>query len=126
MIAFSQSHYQKRAYQCIKLLTALFSTCRAAKAVLEQSADTRRKWQWAVEWLNDELEKGGGRGGAGGQAGSGTGGGGQGSGQYSYTNWSPPAQSNETANGYFLERSLSARHTLDKACELLPEEEVRT
>ena len=45
-----------------------------------------------------------------------------GSGQFSYNNWSPPAQSNETANGYFLERSHSARLTLEKACELLPDE----
>ena len=35
------------------------------------------------------------------------------------------ASSNETANGYFLERSHSARLTLEKACELMPEEEVR-
>ena len=34
------------------------------------------------------------------------------------------ASSNETANGYFLERSASARLTLEKACELVPEEEV--
>ena len=40
-----------------------------------------------------------------------------------YSNWSPPAGSNETANGYFLERSHSARLTLEKACELMPEEE---
>lgn len=38
------------------------------------------------------------------------------------TAWSPPAQSNETANGYFLERSNSARKTLELACELVPEE----
>lgn len=41
-----------------------------------------------------------------------------------YNQWSPPAQSNETSNGYFLERSHSARLTLDKAIELCPEEEV--
>ena len=35
------------------------------------------------------------------------------------------ASSNETANGYFLERSQSARLTLEKACELMPEDEVR-
>ena len=46
------------------------------------------------------------------------------SGQYSYNNWSPPAQSNESVNGYFLERSNSARQTLERACELLPDEEV--
>ena len=31
--------------------------------------------------------------------------------------------SNETANGYFLERSHSARLTLEKACELMPDED---
>jgi hypothetical protein len=41
--------------------------------------------------------------------------------QYSYSNWSPPAQSNDTTNGYFLERSNSARKTLEKAIELCPE-----
>ena len=34
------------------------------------------------------------------------------------------AGSNETANGYFLERSHSARLTLEKACELLPDDET--
>ena len=112
IITRSKSHYQKRAYQCIKLLVQLFSQCQAAKQILDNSAETRRKWTWSVEWLNDELEKG--RGG---------GGGGPYPGPYSsYSNWSPPAQSNETANGYFLERSHSARLTLEKACELLPEE----
>lgn len=41
-----------------------------------------------------------------------------------YNQWSPPAQSNETSNGYFLERSHSARLTLDKSIELCPEEEI--
>ena len=61
-----------------------------------------------MNWLNEELERGRGHY--------------PGSGQFSYNNWSPPAQSNETANGYFLERSHSARLTLEKACELLPDE----
>ena len=80
----------------------------AAKNVLDESEDIKRKWSWAVEWLNDELERNRGPY--------------PGSGQFSYNNWSPPAQSNETGNGYFLERSHSARLTLEKACELLPEE----
>lgn len=109
-ITRSKSHYQKRAYQCIKLLVALFSQCNVAKQLLETSTDIKRKWSWAVEWLNDELERGRGPY--------------PGSGQYSYSNWSPPAQSNETANGYFLERSHSARQTLERACELLPDEEL--
>ena len=104
----SKSHHQKRAYQCIKLLVALFSQCEAAKTLLDESEDIRIKWSWAVNWLNEELERGRGHY--------------PGSGQFSYNNWSPPAQSNETANGYFLERSHSARLTLEKACELLPDE----
>lgn len=36
-------------------------------------------------------------------------------------NWSPPAQSNDLTNGYVLERSNSARKTLERACELCPE-----
>ena len=63
--------------------------------------------------------------GHGGQQQQGGHGGGGVSGQYSYSNWSPPAQSNESVNGYFLERSHSARQTLERACELLPDEEVR-
>jgi len=42
----SKSHYQKRAYQCIKLLVALFTQCPLAKQLLETSADIKRKWAW--------------------------------------------------------------------------------
>ena len=66
----------------------------------------QRKWSWAVEWLNDEIERRPYT---------------QPSQQF-YNNWSPPAPSNETSNGYFLERSPSARSTLDKAYQLCPEE----
>ena len=45
---------------------------------------------------------------------------------FRYNQWSPPAQSNETSNGYFLERSHSARLTLDKSIELCPEEEAES
>ncbi|CAH1782281.1 unnamed protein product [Owenia fusiformis] len=105
----SKSHYQKRAYQCIKMMVALFTHCLPAQQMLQSNGDLKRKWSWAVEWLNDELER-------------------QrpysGNNQYTYNNWSPPAQSNETSNGYFLERSHSARVTLAKACELCPEDEI--
>ena len=99
----------------------LFSQCAAAKELLAQCADIRRKWTWSVEWLSDELERGRGQGSSAYNQGGGGGGGG-GGGSYSYNNWSPPAQSNESVNGYFLERSHSARITLEKACELLPDE----
>uniref|UniRef100_A0A4W3IWS8 ubiquitinyl hydrolase 1 n=1 Tax=Callorhinchus milii TaxID=7868 RepID=A0A4W3IWS8_CALMI len=102
----SKNHYQKRAYQCIKCMVALFSSCPVAYQILQSNGDLKRKWTWAVEWLGDELER---RPYAGNP-------------QYTYNNWSPPVQSNETSNGYFLERSHSARMTLAKACELCPEE----
>ena len=82
-----------------------FSCARAAQ-MLQTNSDLKKKWQYAVEWLNDELERR--------PYGSNN--------QYAYNNWSPPAQSNETSNGYFLERSHSARITLAKAVELCPEE----
>lgn len=103
----SKNHYQKRAYQCIKCMVALFSNCSVAHQILQSNGDLKRKWTWAVEWLGDELERRPYTGNP----------------QYSYNNWSPPVQSNETSNGYFLERSHSARMTLAKACELCPEEE---
>ena len=66
-----------------------------------------------MEWLHEELERvGTQRAPYSNTSGSGY-----------YSNWSPPAGSNETANGYFLERSQSARLTLEKAFELLPDED---
>jgi len=103
----SKNHYQKRAYQCIKFMVTLFCSCPLAHQILSAAPDLRRKWTWAVEWLNDELDRRPYSGGT----------------SYTYNNWSPPAQSNETSNGYFLERSHSARLTLAKACDLCPEED---
>ncbi|XP_059479532.1 probable ubiquitin carboxyl-terminal hydrolase FAF-X isoform X3 [Neocloeon triangulifer] len=103
-ITRSKGNYQKRAYQCIKLLVSLFYKCRNASALLTTNPDIKRRWVQAVDWLQDELER----------RPYPT------NSQYSY-NWSPPAQSNDTTNGYFLERSNSARKTLEKALELCPE-----
>ncbi|XP_071440611.1 ubiquitin carboxyl-terminal hydrolase 9X isoform X2 [Hetaerina americana] len=103
----SKNHYQKRAYHCIKGMVALFTKCRAAYQILVCNAELKRKWSLAVEWLQDELDRRPYAQNA----------------QYSYNNWSPPAQSNESGNGYFLERSNSARKTLERALELCPEEE---
>lgn len=94
---------------------------------METNAEIKRKWTWSVEWLNEELRTGrtgtAGGGGNVGQGGSGGGGGSYATTGGTYSNWSPPAQSNEGVNGYFLERSHSARLTLEKAVELMPEEE---
>lgn len=72
------------------------------------NTELRRKWTSAIAWLNDELER---------RPYAPTT-------QYAYSNWSPPAQSNETTNGYYLERSHSAKMTLAKAFEFFPHEEV--
>ncbi|XP_015113730.1 probable ubiquitin carboxyl-terminal hydrolase FAF-X isoform X2 [Diachasma alloeum] len=105
----SKNHYQKRAYQCIKCMVQLFSKCRPAHQLLYQNPEMKRKWLHAIDWLQDELEKR----------------------PYTsappyshaYTNWSPPTQSNESTNGYYLERSNSAKKTLERAFELCPDEE---
>ncbi|RVE50976.1 hypothetical protein evm_004385 [Chilo suppressalis] len=81
--------------------------CRAPAAIraVHASPDARRRWRQLLAWLQDELDR------------YGTGGYG------SYGTWSPPGTSNETSSGYFLERSNSARKTLEKAYQLCPEEE---
>ncbi|CAG9771327.1 unnamed protein product [Ceutorhynchus assimilis] len=105
-ITRAKNHYQKRAYQCIKCLVALFSKCRVAQDMLMCQTDLRLPWASAVAWLQDELERKY-----------------PPNSQYPYNQWSPPAQSNETSNGYFLERSNSAKKTLERALELMPEAE---
>uniref|UniRef100_A0A146LHV0 ubiquitinyl hydrolase 1 n=3 Tax=Lygus hesperus TaxID=30085 RepID=A0A146LHV0_LYGHE len=107
-IQISKNHYQKRAYQCIKCLVALFSECRAALQLLHANLEFKQKWTLAIEWLQDELE----RRPYGANA------------QYTFnTSWSTPAPSNESANGFYLERSNSAKKTLEKACELCPDDD---
>ncbi|XP_030747882.1 probable ubiquitin carboxyl-terminal hydrolase FAF-X isoform X2 [Sitophilus oryzae] len=105
-IGRAKNHYQKRAYQCIKCMVTLFTKCRIAQNMLLAQTDLRRAWVSAVTWLQDELERKY-----------------PPNSQYTYNTWSPPAQSNESSNGYFLERSNSARKTLERALELMPEAE---
>ncbi|KAL1497662.1 hypothetical protein ABEB36_008585 [Hypothenemus hampei] len=107
-IARAKNHYQKRAYQCIKCLVALFTKCRVAHNILLSQADVRRSWESAVQWLQEELETNRKY---------------PQNSQYAYNTWSPPAQSNESPNGFFLERSNSAKKTLERALELMPETE---
>ncbi|XP_066261614.1 ubiquitin carboxyl-terminal hydrolase 9X [Euwallacea similis] len=105
-IARSKNHHQKRAYQCIKCLVTLFTKCTIARNMLMSQSDVRRSWTSSVSWLQDELERKY-----------------PPNSQYGYNTWSPPAQSNESSNGYFLERSSSAKKTLERALELVPETE---
>lgn len=105
----NKSNYQKRAYQCIKCMVQLFGKCKAAHHLLLTNAELKKKWLLAIDWLQEELDK---------------------RPSYmttapythAYNNWSPPP-SNETNSGYFLERSNSAKKTLEKAYELVPTEE---
>ncbi|XP_047040633.1 probable ubiquitin carboxyl-terminal hydrolase FAF-X isoform X3 [Helicoverpa zea] len=103
--ARARGHYQKRAYACVKLLVGVM--CRAPPAVraVHAQPDARRRWRQLLAWLQDELDRK------------------YGPGYGSYGTWSPPGTSNETSSGYFLERSNSARKTLEKAYQLCPEEE---
>ncbi|XP_067944193.1 ubiquitin carboxyl-terminal hydrolase 9X-like [Watersipora subatra] len=105
----SKNNYQKRSYQCIKMLVNLLSKCEAATSILHEDRVLYDRWVLSVRWLRDELERRSGLGG---------------NNQYAYSNWSPPAQSNEASNGYFLERSQSAKMCLVKALELIPEEDT--
>ncbi|CAK1599935.1 unnamed protein product [Parnassius mnemosyne] len=102
----ARGHYQKRAYACVKLLVGVMCRAPAAVRALHAQPDARRRWRQLLAWLQDELDRKYGPGSYG-----------------SYGTWSPPGTSNETSSGYFLERSNSARKTLEKAYQLCPEEE---
>lgn len=101
----NRMNYQKRAYQCIKCLTHLFRKSPVAANMLNANIVIARQWTAAVEWLHNELER---------QRGVAS--------QYSYSSWSPPAQSNENTNSFILERSQSAKNVLEMAFELCPAE----
>ncbi|GAB0088843.1 Probable ubiquitin carboxyl-terminal hydrolase FAF [Sergentomyia squamirostris] len=105
IIMRSKIHLQKRAYQIIKCLVQLFRRSPVAYNMMTNNAKLTRLWTDAIEWLQDELER------------TRTVGG-----QYNYSSWSPPAQSNDSTNGYMLERSQSAKNVLQTAVELFPEE----
>ena len=57
IIQRSKNHYHKRAYQCIKCLVALFSSCPAAHQILLTNVEFKRKWSAAVDWLHEELDR---------------------------------------------------------------------
>ncbi|KAF9415212.1 hypothetical protein HW555_007088 [Spodoptera exigua] len=95
--ARARGHYQKRAYACVKLVVGVMCRAPAAVRAVHHQPDARRRWRQLLAWLQDELDRKYGPGGYG-----------------SYGTWSPPGTSNETSSGYFLERSNSARKTLEK------------
>lgn len=106
----NRTSHPKKAYLFIKCVTNMIEKGGVGHKILQSTPELARKWNSAVEWLRHELERRG-----------------PGSSSYSYatTSWSPP--SNESSNGsFYLERSLSAKATLDKATDLKIEpEQVR-
>lgn len=107
----TKTHYQKRAYQIIKCLVQLFKRSRCAHEMLLTNYKVSNQWSSACDWLREELDRR------------------ITSNQYNYSSWSQStvatvsaATTNENTNGYMLERSLSAKNTLQLACELCPNE----
>jgi ubiquitin carboxyl-terminal hydrolase 9/24 len=101
IIIKSQNHYQKRAYQIIKMLVQLFSTCVSANELLNKDDDLKSKWKQSRNWFYNEMEK---------------------CRLYNMPNYSyfQATQSNETSQTCYLERTQSARLTLEKAMKICP------
>lgn len=101
IIASSQNNYQKRGYQIIKMLVQLFSQCELAIDLINKNDELRKKWKNSRNWFFNEMEK---------------------CRMYhmpNYTYFQSP-QSNETSQTYYLERTQSARITLEKALKFFP------
>ncbi|EDV22025.1 uncharacterized protein TRIADDRAFT_59589 [Trichoplax adhaerens] len=107
IIINSRGRHQKRSYLCMKFLVSFIPSYRVALELFQDNHVWKQKWTEAVNWLGDELDRNTYPTGSG----------------YGYTNWSPPAQSNETSAGSLLERSNSARVVYAKALELVDEGE---
>ena len=39
------------------IVVVVCSSCAPAAQMLQSNGDLKRKWTWAVEWLQDELER---------------------------------------------------------------------
>ena len=57
IIARSQNHYQKRAYQIIKMLVQLLTTCEQAIDILNKDEELKKKWKASRNWFFNEMEK---------------------------------------------------------------------
>lgn len=44
----SKNHYQKRAYQCIKCMVALFTNCSVAYQILQVSSHSLQLFLWQM------------------------------------------------------------------------------
>ena len=82
IIQEAKARYHKKAYLSIKFLVSLFHESQLAVSILYEDVDLKKLWSMAIKWLDAELERR--------------------SYSYPYSNWSPPVQSNEVSNSYFL------------------------
>ncbi len=101
IISSSQNNYQKRGYQIIKMLVQLLSSCEVALELVSKDEALKKRWKAARNWFFNEMEK---------------------CRMYNmpnYTYFQSP-QSNETSQTYYLERTQSARITLEKAMKIFP------
>ena len=115
----SKTHFARRAYLAIKMLTKLFSQSAPALSILRRDPEIKNQWLVVVDWLKLELNRN--------QFAISSGGNQYQNYNYSWNNSVNSAAasggmniSNETANGHALERSPSARLTLQKASEFIP------
>ncbi|RNA44904.1 putative ubiquitin carboxyl-terminal hydrolase FAF-X isoform X1 [Brachionus plicatilis] len=102
VILKSQNHFQKRAYQIIKMMVQLFTTSNFANDLLNSDEELKTKWKQARNWLYNEMER---------------------CRMLNMPNYSfyQSPQSNETSQTYYLERTQSARNTLEKALKICPQ-----
>lgn len=107
VVSKSQNHFQKRAYQIIKMMVQLFTTSEFANDVLNSDDELKTKWKQARNWLHNEMER---------------------CRMLNMPNYSfyQSPQSNETSQTYYLERTQSARMTLEKALKICPQSNLGT
>jgi len=101
IINSSQNNYQKRGYQIIKMLVHLLTNCEIALEMMNKDEELKKRWKAARAWFFNEMEK---------------------CRMYNmpnYTYYQSP-QSNETSQTYYLERTQSARMTLERAMKIFP------
>ncbi|UJR08730.1 hypothetical protein I4U23_012987 [Adineta vaga] len=103
VFAKSKSNNEKRAYQFIKTILQLFTNCPKAYEILQTDQDIKQRWTLAVRWLQDQLERP--------------------NNIPSFYSSQGQVTSNDQSQGYFLERTQSAKSVLEKAGELCSDKE---
>ncbi|CAF2744192.1 unnamed protein product [Rotaria sp. Silwood2] len=88
------------------MLCQLFTNCMKANNLLQTDQDIKHHWIHAVRWLRDQLERSN-----------------HIPSNYPYYQSQGQIASNDISQGYFLERTPSAKSVLEKACDLCSDKE---